>query len=381
MHQSVSQTFCLPDLGEGLAEARIVSWHVQPGDQISLDAPLLSVETAKAVVEIPSPLAGKIVTLHASAGAVVKTGSVLVTFKTTDAPTHEQTNEQTYRQTQNSHTVAGSLPEGSTLFTGSGFAASTETTTGTIAAASTASAAGKASPAIRALAQQLQVDLSKVTPSGPHGSITRADVEANSYLRQTMGKTLEAAYQQVVPVTIMEDAYLINWQNGFDVSVAVIQALVRAVVAEPVLNARWEQGKLIPQHQLNLGIACDSTHGLIVPVLPNVAALSAEQLRQQLNQLKQQVANRSLSPAQLQGASFTLSNFGIFAGRYANPIVVPPQVGILAVGRLRDEVAVIKGQMQICKVLPLSLSFDHRAATGGEASRFLRELLRVLRDT
>lgn len=350
--------FTLPDLGEGLPDAEIVQWYVKEGDTIKTDAPLVAMETAKAVVDVPSPVNGVIKTLFGKPGDIIITGAALVEFVNTDVPI----------QTRETGTVAGTIEVGEKIIT----QPATRVT-------SHQQQDVKVTPAVRALAQKLQVDLANVTPTGPDNTITSNDVKQAVDLvllkgaRRTMALAMEQSNQEIVPVTIVEDAILYKYQDSTDLTVQIILSLVAACKAEPALNA-WYDGKARGRkliNQLDLGIAVDTEEGLFVPVLRDAGNKSAAELRIELDQLKQQVQQRTIKPEAMRGFSLVLSNFGKFSGRYATPIVVPPSVAILGVGKIRDAIVPINGQAQVAKLLPLSLSFDHRACTGGEASRFL----------
>ena len=244
----------------------------------------------------------------------------------------------------------------------------------------------KATPAIRAMAKQLNVDLTQISGTGPQHAITREDVQkaavpqASKSLhgaRRAMAKVMTEAHAQIVPVTIYDDANINNWIPGTDITVRTIRAIVKACQAEPALNAWYKNNEHQLHSHVNLGLAMDTTDGLFVPVLSEVDTLltTPQKIREQVNHYKKVVEERSVKPAELQGATFTLSNFGMFAGRYANPIIVPPQVGILATGKIRDVVLAINGEPKVQRIMPLSLTFDHRAATGGEATRFLAAIM------
>lgn len=369
--------FHLPDLGEGLAEAEIHDWHVKVGDVVKVDQPLVTMETAKAVVEVPSPQAGKIVKLYGNKGDIIKTHAALVEFE----------GEETAQKDKG--TVVGSLEESSTIL---------EEGDMIIGAAKTASNAVKAMPAVRSLAKQLNVDLNMVKGSGPQGQITAEDVKkfANTGqaipktkmpgevttlhgVRRAMAMAMTHSHQEVVPVTIIDDADITDLAKS-DITACLIHAIVAGVKAEPALNA-WYDGKTMERclmSEVNLGLAMDTDDGLFVPVLKSVAGKTVQELRNMIDTYKTTVRARTVAPSDLQGASITLSNFGMIAGRYATPIIVPPMVAILGCGRLRDEPRVHNGKVEIRRVLPLSLSFDHRAVTGGEATRFLAAVIKSL---
>ncbi|MFP3891392.1 dihydrolipoamide acetyltransferase family protein [uncultured Ralstonia sp.] len=359
--------FKLPDLGEGLQEAEIVQWHVQAGDTIQADQPLVSVETAKAIVEIPSPQSGRIVKLFGQPGDLVHLGAPLVAFEGggDDA---------------DAGTVVGQMPAGqhvvreapAALGTGAG------------------AAAIKATPAVRALARKLDVDLSMVTPSGPDGVVTTADVERVAKVfselgppevlrgvRRAMALNMARAQSEVAAATVIDDADIQAWAPGTDVTIRLIRALVAGCRAEPGLNA-WFDGHAGRRHvleKIDLGIAVDLQDGLFVPVLRNVAHRDAADLRAGLDRMRADIKARKIPPEEMRGNTITLSNFGMIAGKYAAPIVVPPTVAILGAGRIHEQVVAADGKPAVHRVLPLSLTFDHRVVTGGEAARFLAAVI------
>ncbi|OGT68354.1 MAG: hypothetical protein A3J38_08745 [Gammaproteobacteria bacterium RIFCSPHIGHO2_12_FULL_45_9] len=367
--------FNLPDLGEGLAEAEIREWYVKAGDEVKVDQPLVSMETAKAIVEVPSPYAGKIITLHGEANAIIKTGAPFITFETEDGVEDKGSVvgklETSEKKWDDSEVIMGSSP--------------------------TKSPQMKAMPAARVLANQMNIDLSQVTPTGPGGLITADDVkqcmshqaptksltgetEVLHGVRRVMAQMMAQSHRDVAAVTIVEDADISALTAGTDLTVKLLQAIVAAAKAEPALNA-WFDGKTLERKlfdEVNIGIAIDSPHGLFVPVINQAETLSMQALRECVNQYKLAVNDRSVAPANLQGATISLSNFGTIAGRYATPIIVPPAVAILGCGRSREAPVVRKGQLVVGKVMPLSLTFDHRAVTGGEATRFLGVVIDTL---
>jgi 2-oxoisovalerate dehydrogenase E2 component (dihydrolipoyl transacylase) len=185
------------------------------------------------------------------------------------------------------------------------------------------------------------------------------------------------AHAQVVPTTLTDDADIHAWLPGNDVTVRLVRAIVCACKAVPALNA-WFDGQTLTRTlhaHVDIGIAVDTEDGLFVPALRNADMLDARGIRESVNRLREQVGNRSIAAAELSGHTISLSNFGMFAGRYATPVVVPPSVAIVAAGRARHQLLPVMGGIETHKVIPLSLTFDHRAATGGEAARYLRALL------
>jgi pyruvate dehydrogenase E2 component (dihydrolipoamide acetyltransferase) len=357
--------FTLPDLGEGLQEAEIVSWHVSPGDQVVVDQPLVSVETDKAIVEIPSPQAGRISKVHGNVGDMIKLGAPLAEFE--DAG-----------PAQDAGTVVGEIAVGKEVVREA-------------PATVTPTAAGvKATPAVRALAHRLNVDLSIVTPSGPDGLITVADVQRVARVmsevepleplrgvRRAMAGHMALAHAEVVPVTIMDDADVHDWPVGTDITVRLIRALAVACRAEPALNS-WYDPQAVGRRlrkTIDLGIAMDTPDGLFVPVLRDAANRSDMELRHEVDRLRAGVKARRLLPEELRGYTITLSNFGMIAGKYASPVVLPPTVAILGAGRRFRAPVAVGDTIEVHELIPLSLTFDHRAVTGGEAGRFLAAVI------
>ena len=187
-------------------------------------------------------------------------------------------------------------------------------------------------------------------------------------------------FRSAAKVTITDDADIDAWQPNEDITFRLIRAIVLACQAEPALNAWYDSHSLGRRviEKIDLGIAVDTEDGLFVPVLRDVANRSRDDLRRGLEALKKDVKARTVPPEELRGYTITLSNFGTFGGRYADPVVVPPTVAILGAGRIRPEVVAVDGQPVVHRLLPLSLTFDHRAVTGGEAGRFLMVVINDL---
>ncbi len=192
-----------------------------------------------------------------------------------------------------------------------------------------------------------------------------------------MAMAMKQSHQSTVPVTLVDDADIHAWPEKTDITLRLIRAIMTACQREPRLNAWFDESQLaLCQHnQIDLGIAMDAPEGLFVPVLKNIAQESAINLRKAIDKFKVEVKNRSILPDALVGATFVLSNIGVFAGRYATPIIIPPMVAILAVGRINEKLVSLQGKINSHKQLPLSLTVDHRVITGGEAARFLSALL------
>ncbi|MDE1897652.1 MAG: 2-oxo acid dehydrogenase subunit E2 [Xanthomonadaceae bacterium] len=451
------KTFHLPDLGEGLPDATIVEWLVKAGATVRLDDPLVSMETAKAVVEVPSPYSGKLVKMHGGNGDVITTGAALAEFEIDPklpqraeaqstghhhAPTPAAAGAGS-KTGHNGDTVVAS-DEGGEISSGGAKSASGDA--GTVVGAMQSSDAvhaeqalsgggAKAVPAVRALARKLGVDLARIMPSGAGGVVTMADVkqaaasgsasasaatapraapaaapvvaappavrstlsaagrpvrtsppgvkaalgqpEQLKGMRRTMARVMADSHAQVVPTTIVDDADLHAWQPGNDITVRLLRSLVTACKTVPALNA-WFDGANLTRTlhpHVDIGLAVDTDDGLFVPAVRNADHLDAAGLRAAVNRVRTQVLDRSIPAGELSGYTIMLSNFGMFAGRYATPVIVPPCVAIIAAGKLRHDVVAVMGSIETHRVIPLSLTFDHRAATGGEAARFLKAML------
>jgi pyruvate dehydrogenase E2 component (dihydrolipoamide acetyltransferase) len=200
-------------------------------------------------------------------------------------------------------------------------------------------------------------------------------------VRRNMARVMADAHAKVVPTTLCDDADIHAWLPGNDITVRLIRALVAACKAVPALNAWFdgEAGTRTLHGRVDVGIAVDTEEGLFVPALRNADVLDAAGVRAAINRNRDQVRDRSIPAEELKGYTISLSNFGVFAGRYATPVVVPPCVAIVAAGKLRHEMAPVIGGVEAHRLMPLSLTFDHRAATGGEAARFLKAMLDDLR--
>jgi pyruvate dehydrogenase E2 component (dihydrolipoamide acetyltransferase) len=461
---AATDVFNLPDLGEGLPDAEIVRWLVKEGDVLTLDQPMVEMETAKAVVEVPSPFAAKVAKLHGQAGDVIEVGAVLVSFGDTGgsapAPAAEVADDT---PAADAGTVVGSVVVGNTLVaesanavvkalakklkvdltlvkgTGANGTISQADVKqakqdgkliGSVANAPVATAPVvaissnenpldfKASPAVRAHAHRTGVALSACRASGKKGSITKADVDAAvgsapatasaasapraavtatgglptvqvsvkpqtvRGVRRAMAMGMTKTASVVVPTTLMEDADITSWPKQ-DSLARYVRALVFASKIEPALNCWFDGDKFerLVHPNVHVGIAIDSPDGLYVPVIHDADNKDAAQVRARVQDLRQMIETKSLKQDDQQGATITLSNFGSIAGRYGTPVVSTPQVAILGTGRFRNELKLTAKGIENRKMLPLSLTFDHRACTGGEAARFLAAVIEDLQKT
>ncbi len=371
------KTFNLPDLGEGLAESEIVKWHVNVGDMVEVDQIILTVETAKATVDVPAPYAGRIVSRHGEEGDIVNIGVLLLEIDESGAE-HQQSVEK--KQTADAATVVGNVSQKAQNVNVDDF------WVGTTDGASNNNLI-TALPSARLLAKKLGVDLTSVSGSGPNGLIMDSDIydeagkqrpgtEVLKGARRTMVSTMAESHTNVAAVTITEEALLENWGADEDISIRLVQAIVHACQEEPALNA-WFDAETMTRcvhTTVNLGVAVDSRHGLYVPVLRHADEYEPKDVRRWLDQTVTGIRDRKINREDLQHATITLSNFGAIAGIFATPVVSPPQVAIVGAGRIIERVVIRKGKAVAVKVMPLSITFDHRACTGGEAARFTKVL-------
>ncbi|RLA30900.1 MAG: 2-oxo acid dehydrogenase subunit E2 [Gammaproteobacteria bacterium] len=389
-------TFNLPDLGEGLPDAEIVSWHVAEGDAVKTDDLLVSVETAKAVVEVPSPHTGVITKLYASAGDIVATGAPLVDFAEGASAEVAQPAPAVEEKTENAATVVGNVPTSSEVLQETAIAGgSRRRKKGRI----------KATPSVRTQAKRLGIDLAEVTPTGKNGQITAKDLEAFGGKqksqarpavsrpamapgqatalrgsRRAMAQSMSMNRDQVALCTMFDDADIHEWLNKRDFTARIMRALVAGCAAEPALNGFFDAESMIHQTEsrVDMAMAVDTEGGLIVPVIRNVEEMSLDEIRAAVAKVKQATINRSVAPQDMVNYTITLSNFGMLAGRYATPLMVPPTVAILGTGKLQHDVVAVMGGIEVHRRIPLSLSFDHRCVTGGEACRFLAAVIQDL---
>lgn len=328
--------FKLPDLGEGLQDAEIVEWHIKAGEQVKEDQIILSVETAKAIVELPAPQTGTVVKLFGEPGDIVHVGDPLLEY---DA------------EQDDSGTVVGEV-----------------------------SSAGRDSTA----EDDDFIIGSPHDADSPEPPVRNVELfEGGQPLRgvqRVMAKNMSKAHAEVVSVSIHDDVDIQAWKKGEDPTMRLVRAIAAACQAEPALNA-WYDGERMAVKRLehiDLGIAVDTPEGLFVPVLRNIAGRNSADLRKGLNALREAVQTRKIPPQEMRGATITLSNFGTMAGRYANPVIVPPMVAILGAGKIRMAAVATENGIAAHRLMPLSLSFDHRSVSGGEAARFLAAVMRDL---
>lgn len=419
--------FLLPDLGEGVQEAELIKWRVEPGEAVEEHQTLAEMETDKALVEVPSPWPGVISELHGKAGDIINVGSALVSYRTAGA-------EGAQKKRKPATAAAASSepgPEAADVDAG--------TVVGTVEAALTipdrfarrsseaepAATAGKvlATPAVRRVARELAIDINRVAGTGRGGRVTAGDVYALADrgtdvspapsrppaaeplvggdgvaeripfrgIRRKIAAALDHSVKTAVHFTVVDEADVtalgraraehaatLGRKIGF--LPLVMTAVCRALRQHPTLNAIVDDAnaEILIKSAINLGCAVDTEHGLMVPVIADADRLSLVELGDAVADLAGQCRDRTIPREKLVGGSFTISNVGAYGGMFATPIINYPEVAILAVGRAREQVLVKDGRFYAGHVLPLSLSCDHRVVDGAEGARYLATVMCLL---
>ena len=388
--------FRLPDLGEGLTESDIVAWRIAEGDSVELNQIIAEVETAKALVELPSPYAGVVAALHADAGQTVNVGDPLVTFAVTPAGV--------------AATDEDDAPEPNLV----GYGARPEHAGHPVRRARRAVPASpppaprpaerpRSTPPVRHLARQLDVDLTAVTGTGPDGLITRVDVETAARgsvdagpvtripirgVRKHTAAAMVASAFTAPHVTVFHTidataaldlaSRLTVASGGAKISLLAVvsRAVCLALASHPELNSRWEQGsqEIVQYGYVNLGIAAATERGLVVPNVKDAAALGLSELAAALAELTAEARAGKAQPERMSGGTFTITNIGVFGVEAGTPILNPGESGILALGAAQRRPWEFEGGIALRQVMTLSLSFDHRVVDGAQGSRFLAEL-------
>ena len=390
--------FTLPDVGEGLTEGEILVWHVAVGDVVTVNQPLVEIETAKAAVELPCPFAGIVTELHAKPGEVVPVGAPIVSITGASAVHHREP-----------------------VLVGYGVKHGVEPRRrARRATASFATTAPRAKPIVRKLAKDLGVDLAELTGSGNDGVVTREDVLEAASGASTSPETfdmtatgepvavrgVQRAMAEAMVLSAFTAPHVTVWVD-VDMSMTaglvrrmrahpaftdlrptaltiVSAALVRAAREHPRINATWvdgPKGPVITEHaDVNLGLAADTARGLLVPVVRDAGRLSLVELARAQKVVIDTARDGRSTPADLTGGTLTLTNIGVFGVDGGTPIINPGQSAILAMGRILDKPWVVDGEVKVRPIMQLSLSFDHRVCDGAQGSRALTAVATFLAD-
>jgi 2-oxoisovalerate dehydrogenase E2 component (dihydrolipoyl transacylase) len=384
--------FLLPDLGEGLEDAEVVSWRVSEGDRVELNQTLVEVNTAKAMVEIPAPWEGVIETLHASEGDVVKVGEPLVSIRV-EGDAEEQ------------------KPRRTAVLVGYGVEEEEPTVPSATSAPDRASRHGPvaASPPVRRLAKELGVDLAAITGTGPEGRVTREDVTRVAEaaperdlapgderipvkgVRRLVAEKMARSSQEIPHVTTfltVDASHLEAFRGELEAQLGtrvtalpiIVRAFVEIIGEHRSLNASFDPDahEIVLRGDAHVGIAADTERGLLVPVVRNAERLGIAELAAEISRLVQAARAGRSKPEELTGGTVTVTNVGSFGAESGTPIINFPESSILAVGVIEPRALVVDGQVEARPAVTLSLTFDHRVLDGAEAGRALKALGELL---
>lgn len=393
--------FKFPDVGEGITEGEIVKWHVKEGDSVKEGDTIAEVETDKAVVEIPAPTSGDILKLMAKEGETIKVGQVMTVIGVKGEAAVPVVEKEKAPEVEKPAAPPG-IPEA-------------------------APRRVLATPATRKLAKDLGVDIETLQGSGPEGRITDTDVEAAAEkitekpaekpavkvslkydfyghleriplkgMRKTIAKHMAEAKKHAAHAAGMDDAEVDHlWEirekektraKGTGVNLTflpfIIKAVVKGLKEHPFLNATLdeENEEIILKKYYNISIAVDTEDGLMVPVIKHCDEKSILEIAKEIETLATAARSRKIDLADLKGGTFTITNFGSISGTYGVPIINYPEVAILGLGKIEDRAVVREGNIVVRKILPLSLTFDHRVVDGAEGARFLTKVKEYLEN-
>ena len=406
-------TFTLPDLGEGLTEAEVVRWLVAVGDEVVVDQPVVEVETAKSIVEVPSPYAGRVSELHSAEGGTVAVGSPLISVEPVSVPA---TVGEQYREEEKAGSgnvlIGYGTPEGS----GSGRRRRPRTASAAPPPTSQSSVPKVTSPLVRRLAREAGVSILGITGTGVDGLITRHDVQAAidaasstaeptvriepasgrtglevaqripmSGFRKAVSTALSRSRSEIPEATVWVD---VDFTELFAIRAAAKAAgkpvpgllaylarfTVAALRAHPELNGEVDAAndELIQYAGINLGLAVQTDRGLLAPAVVNAHLLTTAELDAEIRRVTAAAREGKATQAELVGGTFTLNNYGAFNVDGSAAIINHPQVAILGFGRVIDRAWVVDGELTVRKIAQMSFVFDHRVCDGGTAAAFMR---------
>ena len=439
--------FKVPDLGENVESGDIVNVMVKEGDEISADQSVMEIETGKAVVELPCPIAGRITKVHVQKGSKVKVGDPLLTVEGSgaakSAAAAAKAPPAAEKPAADPPAEAPPAPKAAAKPATDGAAPAAKAPAPKAAPAKAAAPktapapapepapAGKtppAGPATRRLARELGVDLSEVTGTGPHGRITEDDVKAAvrehatsaprnlvhapaiplpdgvdekdawglvrrqnmSAIRRSIATNMARSSATIPHVTNFDDADITELERirkggmadyvGTEIKLTmmafVMKAVAQSLKLHPILNASvdMDSEQIIYKQYVNLGVAVDTERGLVVPVVRDVDQMSIPRIAQSLTALSESARKASFTLNDLRGGTFTISNLGAVGGTYSTPIINPPEVAILLVGRSRIVPQFVDDELAPRLMMPLSITYDHRLVDGAAAARFTNEV-------
>ncbi len=421
--------FKFPDIGEGLTEGKIFKWYVEKGQAVKAGDPLVEMETDKVVADIPTPKSGTVIKTYGNIGDTIQVGSVLIELEiegvageAAQAIAQEKPAEKTENQVEEKNFgVVGTIEAA-----GDGaYLPSSDEGIQTVQAASQPTGNKVLStPVARAMAKERGLDINQIRGSGPAGRVVKKDIEQYrgssspfaaqhkeslpqsqsdiietiplTQMRKTIAKNMLRAKQSTAHMSVMDEvevSELVALREKYKAKYAeqgvklsylpfIIKAAIRALKLYPVLNAEldMENEQIIIKKYYNIGIAVDTPEGLIVPVIKSADSKSVIDIARELTDLSARAQERKLGLEELRNGSFTITNYGSIGGYFGVPVIYYPQVAILGLGRLTEKPIVKDGQIVIGKMLPISMSVDHRIVDGAEVARFMNDFLGFLKD-
>ncbi|TQS75705.1 2-oxo acid dehydrogenase subunit E2 [Ornithinibacillus gellani] len=417
--------FKLPDIGEGIHEGEIVKWFVEEGQEVKEDDVLCEVQNDKAVVEIPSPVEGKVEKIFVEEGTVAVVGDKLISFDAEGYESEDDDEEEAEEQVEEKASTEDKKPAKEQAASEQDKKEETHDENERVIAM----------PSVRKYARENDVDIHQVTGSGKHGRVVKEDIDKflsgdqAPAAEETTGsaKEQDTAKETVVPageyaetrekmsgirkaianamvnsktkaphVTLMDDidvSELVAHRKKFkEVAAAqdikltflpyVVKALVSALKQYPILNASVDDQteEIVQKHYYNIGIAADTDKGLLVPVVKQADRKSIFAISKEINELADKARNGKLTPDEMKGASCTITNIGSAGGQWFTPVINYPEAAILGIGRIAEKPIVRDGEIVVAPVLALSLSFDHRIVDGATAQLALNQIKRLLND-
>jgi len=455
--------FNLPDVGEGLTEAEIVTWMVKPGDNVGVNQIICEIETAKSLVELPCPFAGVVTQLMAAEGETVEVGKPIIAVTVADgavgavgtqtgpvqqlhnivATNAEKLAEETAAVADVaatvdseekappalvgygvSHGLGGTRRRGRTI-PGGIPAPAAATSALPVAAAHQSIVVGVgeesviAKPPTRALAKELNVDITKVTPTGLAGEVTREDVMAAAQqasvfrnlttpeapseretripvkgVRKAIANAMVTSAFQAPHVSIFVDVdatrtmeYVKRLKASTDFAgvkvtplLIMAKAMIWAVRRNPMVNATFTEEEIIVHNYVNFGIAAATPRGLIVPNIKDADKMSMLELAKAIEQLATTAREGKTQPAEMQNGTITITNIGVFGVDTGTPILNPGECAIVALGSIRPKPWVVNGEIQVRQVTTIGATFDHRVVDGDVASRFVQDVASVIEE-
>ena len=411
--------FRLPDIGEGIAEAEIVAWHVKVGDSIAEDQQIADMMTDKATVEMESPVAGKVIELAGEVGDQISIGSVLAVIETEGADRAAEPVEDSKDERPLADGAIEATPEQAEEIPVVAADVEAEQPRPTPSPRVEPEVADKeptqshvlASPAVRARARDLGIDLTQVKTASDRirhsdldayllysgGTVTARGTAAPRKdetikvvgLRRKIAENMQEAKRRIPHFTLVEEfdvtaleetRAMMNRDRGSNPKLTLlpflITAMARALPEWPMLNATYDDdANVITRHgSLNLGMATQTPNGLMVPVIRDAQSLSVWQIASEILRLADAARSGKASREELTGSSITLSSLGPMGGVTSTPVINRPEVAIIAVNKVEEKVVVIDGELEVRKRMNLSLSCDHRVVDGWDAASFMQAL-------